>query len=131
MLQGFKEFISRGNAMEMAVGIVIGAAFGKVVDALVEGIINPLIGGLFGAVNFTEAWAVKIGPATISFGMVINALIYFLLVAAAVYFLIVVPMNKLAAMRKAKEEEPAAPADDVRILTEIRDLLANNQQPRL
>ncbi|OKL54758.1 mechanosensitive ion channel protein MscL [Bowdeniella nasicola] len=129
MLQGFKEFISRGNAMEMAVGIVIGAAFGKVVEALVEGIINPLIGGLFGDVNFASAWAVKLGPATISFGLVINAIIYFLLVALAIYFLIVVPMNKMAAMRKAKNEEPEAPADDVRLLEEIRDLLAKQQPP--
>ena len=116
--------------MELAVGIVIGAAFGKVVDAIVEGVINPLIGGLLGSVDFASAWAVKLGPATISFGAVINALIYFLLVAAAVYFLIVVPMNKLASFRKATNEEPDAPADDVRLLTEIRDLLQQRPATR-
>ncbi|MDO4606070.1 MAG: large conductance mechanosensitive channel protein MscL [Bowdeniella nasicola] len=127
MLQGFKEFISRGNAVEMAVGIVIGAAFGKVVESFVQGIINPLLGALFGDVDFASAWSVTIGQSTISFGLVINAFIYFLLVSAAVYFLIVMPMNKLAERRKKAHDEPEAPADDVRLLTEIRDLLAKDQ----
>lgn len=129
MLQGFKEFISRGNAIEMAVGIVIGAAFTSVVTAVVESFINPLIGGLFGKPNFDAVGQFTLGvgdnAAVVQPGAILTALVNFLLVALAVYFIIVVPMNKLASLRH-KEEEPApeeTPAD-VALLTEIRDLLA-------
>lgn len=129
MLQGFKEFISRGNAIDLAVGVVIGAAFTKIIDALVEKVLNPLIGGLFGQPNFDTVGQFTLGSgpdqATVQPGAILTALISFLLVAAALYFVVVLPMNKLAE-RRAKGEEPAAEekAEDTLLLTEIRDLLA-------
>ncbi|AZQ77823.1 MAG: large conductance mechanosensitive channel protein MscL [Flaviflexus sp.] len=124
MIQGFKEFISRGNAIDLAVGMVIGAAFTAVVTALVEQVINPLIGGIFGEPNFDDVAAFTIGDATVKPGAVITALVSFLLVALALYFFIIIPMNKLAERRNAGvEEAPAADADDVAVLKEIRDLL--------
>lgn len=123
-LEGFKEFIARGNAIELAIGLVIGGAFAAVTTALVEGIINPLIAGLFGKPNLDTIWTISLGDAAILPGMVLTALINFVLVAAAIYFLVVVPLNHLAAKRKAGEEpEPEAPAEDVLLLQEIRDLL--------
>lgn len=123
MFQGFKEFIARGNVVDLAVGVIIGAAFGKVVTAFVDKFINPLIGALFGEPNFDTVMQFHVNGATVQPGAVITAVINFLIVAAAIYFLIVVPMNKLAARRKAEDTEPEAPTDDVRLLTEIRDLL--------
>jgi len=137
VFQGFKDFISRGNAIELAVGVVIGAAFGAVVVALNEGFISPVIGWIFGKPDLTELW--DIGPYTwnddieatpIKVGVILNALLAFLLTAAAVYFLIVLPLNALAARRKrGEEEEPAAPAEDILLLQEIRDLLAARPTP--
>ena len=124
MLKGFKEFISRGNAIDLAVGMVIGAAFTAVVTALVKQVINPLIGGLFGEQNFDDVFQFTIGTATVQPGAVITALVNFLLVAFALYFFIVLPMNALAARRK-KEEAVETPevSEDVQLLSEIRDLL--------
>lgn len=122
MIQGFKEFIARGNAMEMAVGIIIGAAFGNVITALVEKFINPLIGAIFGQPNFDSVLSFTIGDAVVMPGATLTALVNFLIVAFALYFFIVVPMNKLAAARKEGEEEEAEPTD-VELLAEIRDLL--------
>ncbi|UFU07302.1 large conductance mechanosensitive channel protein MscL [Ruania halotolerans] len=135
MLQGFKDFISRGNAIDLAVGVIIGAAFGAVVTALVDNVLNPLVGGIFGQPDLDRIWVITMRaaegevPATeILVGTVLTALINFLLVAVALYFAVVVPMNKLAE-RRAKGEEPApeAPAEDIALLTEIRDLLAKNK----
>ncbi|GAA3796470.1 large conductance mechanosensitive channel protein MscL [Cellulomonas soli] len=134
---GFKDFISRGNAVDLAVGVVIGAAFGAVVKSIVDGLISPLVGWILGSPNLSnvltfeiDPWTGKGLPTTISLGVVINALVTFLGTAAAVYFLIVVPLNHLAERRKrGLEPEPAAPAEDVRLLTEIRDLLAQKDGP--
>ena len=124
MLKGFKEFISRGNAVDLAVGMVIGAAFTAVVTALVKQVINPLIGGLFGEQNFDDVFQFTIGTATVQPGAVLTALVNLLLVAFALYFFIVLPMNALAARRK-KEEAVETPevSEDVQLLSEIRDLL--------
>ncbi|WP_447925675.1 large conductance mechanosensitive channel protein MscL [Georgenia muralis] len=124
MLQGFKEFVARGNAVDLAVGVVIGAAFGGVVTAIVEKVLNPLVAGIVGQPNFDDVLAFTLGDATVQPGAVVTALVNFLLVAGAIYFLVVTPMNRLAARRRDEEAEPAAPTDDVRVLTEIRDLLA-------
>ncbi|WP_054951972.1 large conductance mechanosensitive channel protein MscL [Flaviflexus massiliensis] len=135
MIQGFKEFISRGNAIDLAVGMVIGAAFTAVVTALVDKVLNPLIGAIFGEPNFDSVGAFTINGATILPGAVLTALVSFLLVALALYFFVVMPMNKLAERRKAGiAEDPELPADDVVLLTEIRDLLRQNAggtDPRL
>ena len=132
MLQGFKEFAMRGNALELAVGVVIAGAFSAIVNAIVDGIINPLIAGLVGKPNFDDVAAFHLGSATVKPGLLITAVINFLLIAAAVYFIIVLPMNKLnekiAARRKAGEEvEDAAISDEAALLTEIRDLLATER----
>lgn len=135
MLSGFKDFIMRGNAMEMAVGVVIGAAFASIVDSLTANLINPLI-ALLGNPDYSDAgFGVYLRPgheATfINFGAVLTAIINFLLVAAVVYFAIVMPMNKLNEMQKRRagvgedEDEPAAPTE-TELLIEIRDLLSEN-----
>ena len=132
VFQGFKDFISRGNAIELAVGVVIGAAFGAVVKSIVDGLIGPLISAIFGQPNLSGVLAFTINGAHFSFGLILQALILFLCTAAAVYFLIVLPLNALAARRKrGEEEEPAAPAEDILLLQEIRDLLANRLSPAI
>jgi large conductance mechanosensitive channel len=133
---GFKEFVSRGNAVDLAVGVVIGAAFGAVVSSIVDGIISPLVGWVLGSPDLSEVltfyipqWTGEGEPAKFSLGVVVQALITFLGTAAAVYFLVVLPLNHLAERRKrGLEPEPVAPPEDVRLLTEIRDLLA--ERPR-
>jgi large conductance mechanosensitive channel len=125
MIDGFKNFIMRGNVVDLAVAVVIGAAFATVVGALVDGLINPLLAAIFGQVDLSDVWKFEVNNAVFSIGLIVDALIKFLMVAAAIYFLIVLPMNRLAERRKAGiEPEPEAPAEDVLLLTEIRDLLA-------
>ena len=130
MIQGFKEFISRGNVVELAVGVIIGAAFKNIVDALVDGIINPLIAAVIGKPDFSDAFILTLNGTDVKFGVLITAVINFLLMAFAIYLCIVVPMNKLAALRTAKEkaEKDAAPkvSDEVQLLTEIRDALKSS-----
>ena len=126
MLQGFKDFISRGNAIDLAVGMVIGAAFTAVVTALVEKVINPLIGGLVGKPNFDNFLEFTLGDATIQPGAVLTALVNFLLVALALYLCIVLPMNKMAERKAATqitEDEAPALSDEAQLLVEIRDAL--------
>ncbi|MGO2660532.1 large conductance mechanosensitive channel protein MscL [Mycetocola reblochoni] len=132
MLNGFKEFILRGNVVELAVAVVVGTAFTALVNALVDSVFNPLIGALFNADDLTNALDVTItltaGNATLKFGAVIAAIIQFVLVAAVIYFCVVLPLNKLKEMtdrKKAKGlvEEAAAPTE-LELLAEIRDLLS-------
>lgn len=128
MLQGFKDFISRGNAIDLAVGVIIGAAFKSIVDALVEKVLNPLIGGIFGQPNFDSLGKFTLGTgeeaATVMPGAIITALVNFLLIAFALYFFLVVPMNKINEKKKAGEADAPAEPTDVELLTEIRDLLS-------
>lgn len=128
-INGYKEFILRGNVIDLAVGIVIGAAFGAIIKALVDGILNPLVGAIFGQPNLDQIWTITINGTSILPGMVLTALINFMLVALAIYSFVVAPMNARAARRKAGQEAaPAAPAEDVLLLTEIRDLLAQGKR---
>ena len=121
MLKGFKEFISRGNAVDLAVGMVIGAAFTAIITALVE---KFLIGGLVGKPNFDSFLEFTVGSATVQPGAIITALVNFLIVAFALYLFVVMPMNALNARRKKEEaEEAPAVSEDVQLLSEIRDLL--------
>ena len=113
----------RGNVVDLAVAVVIGIAFGAVVTAFATDIIGGLIGAVGGVPDFKEAGPTLNGSKVI-IGSTINALINFLIVAAVVYFVVVLPMNALAARRKrGQEPEPDAPAEDVVLLQEIRDLL--------
>ena len=125
VLNGFKNFVLRGNAIDLAVGIVIGTAFTLVVTSIVAGLINPLVAAIFGQKDLSDVGNFTINGADFSLGLVLDSLFKFLCVAAALYFLIVLPMNHLAARRKkGVEDEPKAPAEDVLVLQEIRDLLA-------
>ena len=129
MLKGFKEFISRGNVVEMAVGFIIGNAFKDIVDSLVKNIINPAIGAIFGKPDFTGSFILHIGDSQIMFGALLTAVINFLLIAFAMYFFIIVPMNYFANLRKKNEDEaPKEVSEEVQLLTEIRDTLAKGDR---
>ncbi|RXZ48536.1 large conductance mechanosensitive channel protein MscL [Agromyces fucosus] len=127
MIKGFKEFIMRGNVIDLAVAVVIGAAFTSVVNAIVEGLINPLISLLFKADSLDDL-TFKLGPATFAYGSIIGAIISFLAVAAVVYFVFVMPMNhfkeRAEAKRKAGRPDPEEPETELTVLAQIRDLLA-------
>ncbi len=129
MFQGFKEFIMRGNVVDLAVAVVIGGAFTAIVTAFTDNLINPLIATLGGNDMSGLGFHIISGnEATfLDFGAVITAAINFLLVAAVVYFVIVAPMNKLneiaAAKRGVKQDEEEPQPTDVELLAEIRDLL--------
>ena len=130
MLKGFKDFISRGNVVELAVGVIIGAAFKNIVDALVDGIINPLIAAVIGKPDFSDAFILTLNGTDVKFGLLITAVINFILMAFAIYFCIVVPMNALNARRKKAEDEApeAEVSDEVKLLTEIRDALTKGDR---
>ncbi|WP_418969652.1 large conductance mechanosensitive channel protein MscL [Alloscardovia omnicolens] len=132
MIKGFKDFISRGNVVDMAVGVVMGGAVTAVVTSIVENFINPLVAMIFGKPDMSDLLKITFNGATISFGAILTALINFLIVAAAVYFFIVLPMNKLKEItekKEAVEEAAAASAEEVQLATlqEIRDLLKAQQ----
>ena len=123
MAQEFREFAVKGNVMDLAVGVIIGAAFGKIVSSLVEDVVMPVIGSLMGGLDFSGL-AVKIGSATLKYGKFLQTCLDFLIIAWAI-FLIVKLINRL----KREEEKPAVPAAPPRqevLLEEIRDLLRKN-----
>jgi large conductance mechanosensitive channel len=142
MLRGFKDFIMRGNVVELAIAVVIGTAFQAVVSSFVGAIITPLVNASGGKNSNGLGFSLRhtagaahgsaadvLGKSTfINFSTIINALIVFLSTAAVVYFLIVLPMNKIQARRAAKtakgEPDPSPKSEDVILLEQIRDLLA-------
>jgi large conductance mechanosensitive channel len=135
MLKEFREFIAKGNVVDLAVGVIIGAAFGKIVTSLVDDVIMPPIGKLLGGVDFTNlfislsgsgyktlAEAKAAGAATLNYGLFLNAVVQFLIIAFVI-FLLVRSINKL---RKKEEEAPVAepvPSNEETLLAEIRDIL--------
>ena len=134
MFKGFKQFILRGNVIDLAVAVVIGAAFTNVVNALVNSVFNPALGALFNAASLEKALPVTIpttsgDTATMYFGAVIGAVIQFVLVALVVYFAIIVPINYLSKLSFTKKEagivdSKPAPPTELELLADIRDLLA-------
>ena len=120
-MSGFRKFILRGNVVDLAVGIVIGAAFTSVIQALVKGVITPIIGVFGGIPDFSE-WYFTVNNSRFAIGEFINALLSFLIIASVVYFLIVLPVNRYMA-RQAAAAPPAPPPEQVVLLAEIRDLL--------
>jgi large conductance mechanosensitive channel len=139
MLKEFKEFAMRGNVVDMAVGIIIGAAFGKIVDSLVKDLIMPPVGMLLGKVDFSNLFIVlkqgttsgpyltvdaaqKAGAVTFNYGIFINNVISFIIVAFAV-FLLIRAINRLRRREEEKPAAPPAPPEEVTLLREIRDAL--------
>ncbi|MEO5920790.1 MAG: large conductance mechanosensitive channel protein MscL [Pseudolysinimonas sp.] len=138
MLKGFREFILRGNVIDLAVAVVIGAAFTGIVNGLVMGVFNPVIALIFNANDLAGAGVVLRDAAgtendiVLSWGLVLSALIQFLLVATVVYFALIVPMNylKRVSFAKKKDEKPVdQPPNELELLTEIRDLLRAQAAP--
>ena len=126
MIKGFRDFIMRGNVIELAIAVVIGAAFGKIVSAFTDGVITPLIASVgsksVGGLNFRIR--PKNAATEVHLNELLTSFVNFLIVAAVVYFLIVAPMNALMERRRRGEEpEPATPPEDIMLLQEIRDLL--------
>ena len=121
MVKEFREFLFRGNIVDLAVAVVIGAAFGAIVTSLVADIITPLL-GIFGIPDFST-WVIEIGDSQMKIGNFLNTLIAFLAIAAVVFFLVVKPMNRIAAMTASEEEEEPETPTEVDLLTEIRDEL--------
>ena len=132
MLKGFKDFIMRGNVIELAVAVVIGTAFTAVVTSVVNGVLNPLIASIGGANVTGLSWTIVSGneKSTLDFAAVITAVINFLLIAAVVYFVLVLPMKKIQERRKRGEEPGPAEPTQTEVLMEIRDLLRGQQQSR-
>jgi large conductance mechanosensitive channel len=137
-VKGFREFLLRGNVIDLAVAVVIGAAFTAIVTSIVTNLITPLIGAVFNASMLDKSLIVQIptasgGHAKLMFGAVIGALINFVIIAAVVYFALVLPVNHLmkATFAKLKNDEQQTPKDvpptDVEVLLEIRDLLRTQQ----
>ncbi len=137
MLKEFKEFAMRGNVVDMAVGIIIGASFGKIISSLVNDVIMPPIGMLMGSVDFSQlyinlsdkaydslALAQEAGAPTINYGIFMNHILDFVIVAFAI-FMVIRGMNKMKKQEEEKPAEPAKPSDEVQLLTEIRDALGN------
>ena len=139
MLKEFKEFAMRGNVVDLAVGVIIGAAFGKIVDSLVKDVVMPPIGVLLGKVDFSNLFVVlrdgaqagpyasvdaaaKAGAVTLNYGVFFNTLISFVIVAWAV-FLMIKLMNRLKREEPASAPAPAEPPEEVKLLREIRDSL--------
>jgi large conductance mechanosensitive channel len=132
MLKGFREFILRGNVVDLAVAVVIGAAFGAVVTALVKDLLTPLIAAIFGKPNFATL-TFTLHKSKFSYGDFINAVIQFVLIAAAIYFFVVLPIQKLSELRARRvaagesPDEGGIPSDEAVLLREIRDLLAQQR----
>ncbi|HSC34098.1 MAG TPA: large-conductance mechanosensitive channel protein MscL [Thermodesulfobacteriota bacterium] len=141
MLKEFREFAMRGNVVDMAVGIIIGAAFGTIVQSLVNDVIMPPIGLVLGNVDFSNLFlvlkegtpqgpypalsdAAKAGAVTINYGKFLNTIISFLIVAFAV-FILVRNINKLRQEKEAAPPPPPGPSNEEKLLTEIRDILRN------
>ena len=130
-IKEFKEFISRGNVIDLAVGVIIGSAFGKIVTSLVDDIIMPIIGTIIGGLDFSNL-SIKVGEATIAYGKFIQNILDFLIVAACIFFMIKV-INRISRKEEKKEEEIAEANEikkdeQVKLLEEIRDILSKNNK---
>jgi large conductance mechanosensitive channel len=118
MLQGFRDFLLRGNVVDLAVAVIIGGAFGKIVEGFLKAIVNPLIALLFGSSDPAKSFeTIAVGPFPL--GVLISAIINFILIGAVVYFFLVRPFGSISAKLAANTPPPP----DVQLLTEIRDLL--------
>jgi large conductance mechanosensitive channel len=129
LFQEFKNFALKGNVIDLAVGVIIGAAFGKIIGSLVENIFMPLIGLILPGGGY-QGWVIEVGGTKIPYGKFLGDVVYFLIVALALFIFVVKFLGWV--MRTKKEEAVAAPPPPTRdqeLLTEIRDLLRKNGQP--
>jgi len=123
MIKGFREFLMRGNVVDLAVAVVVGGAFAKVINALVLGFINPIVAAIFGKPDLTSVGNFTIGKGEFHIGLILTELLSFFFVALAIYFFVIVPMNKLNE-RRARNAEVVEPGPtEIELLTEIRDSL--------
>ena len=120
-IEEFKSFAMKGNVLDLAVAVVIGAAFGKIVSSLVENIITPVVGLIMGGVDFSGL-AATVGDATVSYGIFLQSLFDFIIVAFAIFMAIKL-VSKLQRQKEAEEEKPVQPTEEVLLLREIRDNL--------
>lgn len=123
-IDDFKTFISRGNVMDMAVGVIIGAAFGKIVTSLVNDVLMPIIGVILGGLDFSNL-TIKFNDATISYGLFIQSIIDFLIIALCIFVMIKFfeKFKKKEEVKEEVKEEITKPSEEVELLKEIRDLL--------
>ena len=128
LLNEFKEFISKGNVIDMAVGVVIGSAFSKIVTSLVNDIIMPLVGVIIGGLDFTSL-SIKIKDSEILYGSFIQNIVDFLIIAACIFAVIKI-MNKFKKQKTAEEPAPVETPEDIKLLTEIRDLLKKESKKK-
>jgi large conductance mechanosensitive channel len=119
MLEEFKAFAMRGNVVDLAVAVVIGAAFGKIVASLVDNIFMPVIGAILGGINFSSL-AIEMGRATIAYGKFIQSVFDFVIIAFVI-FMVVKTMSKMQKKEEAKPAAPVEPSEEVKLLREIRD----------
>lgn len=122
MLKDFRDFLMRGNVVDLAVAVVIGAAFGALVNSLVADLLTPIIAAVIGEPDFSNL-TFTINGSEFRYGNFINALITFVSVAAAIFFFVVKPMNELQQRLGKGKTEPEAPSEDIQLLTDIRDEL--------
>ena len=128
LLNEFKEFISKGNVIDMAVGVVIGSAFSKIVTSLVNDIIMPLVGIVIGGLDFTNL-SIKVKESEILYGSFIQNIVDFLIIAACIFTVIKI-MNKFKKQKPAEEPAPVETPEDIKLLTEIRDLLKKESKKK-
>lgn len=121
IIKEFKEFISKGNVIDMAVGVIIGSAFSKIVTSLVNDIIMPIIGIIIGGLDFTKL-SITVKDSEIMYGSFIQNIVDFLIIAACIFTVIKI-INKFKKQKPAEEPKPVETPEDIKLLTEIRDLL--------
>jgi large conductance mechanosensitive channel len=121
-LREFRDFVTRGNVVDLAIAVVLGAAFGTVITSVVENLLTPLIAAIFGEPDFS-ALTFTINGSVFRYGLVINAVISFAAIAAAIFFLVVKPLMALERRRQKGEEPALEPTEEVKLLAEIRDAL--------
>lgn len=126
MIKEFKEFISRGNVLDLAVGVIIGGAFNKIVTSLVDNILMPLIGLIIGGIDFSKL-SFKIKDAEIAYGLFIQNIVDFLIVAFTI-FIVIKAVNKIMRKKEKKEEAPKGPSEEVLLLTEIKNELVKQNK---
>ena len=128
LLNEFKEFISKGNVIDMAVGVVIGSAFSKIVTSLENDIIMPLVGVIIGGLDFTSL-SIKIKDSEILYGSFIQNIVDFLIISACIFTVIKI-MNKFKKQKPTEEPKPVETPEDIKLLTEIRDLLKKENKKK-